>query len=43
MLDVSRNKIPTKHTLFGLVDLMLRFKMNQLQVRSRHLKTVQIL
>ncbi|TNF84850.1 MAG: glycoside hydrolase, partial [Acidobacteria bacterium] len=36
MLDVSRNKVPTLETLFGLVDLLAGWKINQLQLYTEH-------
>ena len=36
MLDVSRNKVPTMETLFGLVDLLAGWKINQLQLYTEH-------
>ena len=36
MLDVSRDKVPTMQTLFGLADLMLECKMNELQLYTEH-------
>lgn len=32
MLDISRNKIPTMDTLFGLIDFLADLKINQLQL-----------
>ncbi|WP_342476978.1 family 20 glycosylhydrolase [Paenibacillus sp. FSL H7-0350] len=32
MLDISRNKIPTLDTLYGIIDLMADLKLNQLQL-----------
>jgi len=36
MLDVSRDKVPTLDCLFGLVDLMVELKLNQLQLYTEH-------
>jgi hexosaminidase len=36
MLDVSRDKVPTMTTLYELVDLLARFKVNQLQLYMEH-------
>lgn len=36
MLDISRAKVPTMETLFGLIDLMARLKLNQLQLYFEH-------
>ena len=36
MLDVSRDKVPTTATLFGLVDLLAELKVNQLQLYTEH-------
>jgi hypothetical protein len=36
MLDVSRDKVPTLATLYGLVDLLARWKVNQLQLYMEH-------
>jgi len=36
MLDVSRNKVPTMATLFGLVERLAGFKLNQLQLYTEH-------
>ncbi|MFX1282977.1 MAG: glycoside hydrolase family 20 zincin-like fold domain-containing protein [Promethearchaeota archaeon] len=36
MLDVSRDKVPTMETLFGLIDMLAKFKMNQLQLYMEH-------
>lgn len=36
MLDVSRNKVPTMETLYGLVDLLASLKMNQIQLYTEH-------
>ncbi|MDD4017196.1 MAG: family 20 glycosylhydrolase [Kiritimatiellae bacterium] len=36
MLDISRDKVPTMETLFGLVDLLSGLKINQLQLYTEH-------
>ena len=36
MLDVSRDKVPTMHTLFALVDLLASLRYNQLQLYVEH-------
>ncbi|MGC8782655.1 MAG: beta-N-acetylhexosaminidase, partial [Anaerolineae bacterium] len=36
MLDVSRDRVPTMETLFGLVDLLASWKINQLQLYTEH-------
>ena len=36
MLDVSRDRVPTMETLFGLVDLLSEWKVNQLQLYTEH-------
>src|SRR5688500_11680926 len=36
MLDISRDKVPTMETLFGLVDLLAHLKVNQLQLYTEH-------
>jgi hexosaminidase len=36
MLDISRNKVPTMETLFGLVELLAGWKINQLQLYTEH-------
>jgi hypothetical protein len=36
MLDISRDKVPTMETLFGLVDLLAHLKANQLQLYTEH-------
>ena len=36
MLDVSRDKVPTKQTLFNLVELVASWKINQLQLYTEH-------
>lgn len=36
MLDISRNKVPTMATLFGLVDKLTELKLNQLQLYTEH-------
>jgi len=36
MLDVSRDKVPTMETLFGLVDMLAEWKVNQLQLYMEH-------
>ena len=36
MLDVSRNKVPKLATLFDLVDMLARFKINQFQLYMEH-------
>jgi hypothetical protein len=36
MLDVSRDKVPTLHTLFDLVEMLATWKINQLQLYFEH-------
>lgn len=36
MLDISRDKVPTMETLYGLVDLFAGWKINQLQLYTEH-------
>ncbi|HYN87970.1 MAG TPA: family 20 glycosylhydrolase, partial [Ardenticatenaceae bacterium] len=36
MLDVSRDKVPTRETLLSLVDLLASWKINQLQLYTEH-------
>lgn len=36
MLDISRDKVPTMDTLYGLVDLFAGWKINQLQLYTEH-------
>ncbi len=36
MLDISRDKVPTLETLFGLVDMLAGWKVNQLQLYTEH-------
>ncbi len=36
MLDVSRGRVPTMETLYGLVDLLSSLKLNQLQLYTEH-------
>ncbi len=36
MIDVSRNRVPTRETLLGYLDLMLLMKMNQFQLYTEH-------
>jgi hexosaminidase len=36
MLDVSRDKVPTMQTLYGLVDQLAALKFNQLQLYTEH-------
>ena len=36
MLDISRDKVPTLHTLRGLIDTLARWKVNQLQLYMEH-------
>jgi len=36
MWDISRTKVPTQETLFGLIDLLASFKVNQLQLYTEH-------
>lgn len=36
MLDISRDKVPTLETLYGLVDLLAGWKINQLQLYTEH-------
>lgn len=36
MLDISRDKVPTMDTLYGLVDLLASLKYNQLQLYTEH-------
>jgi hexosaminidase len=36
MLDISRDRVPTMDTLYGLVDLLASWKINQLQLYTEH-------
>lgn len=36
MLDISRDKVPTMDTLFGLVDMLAGLKVNQFQLYTEH-------
>ena len=36
MLDISRDKVPTMGTLFGLVDMLAGLKVNQFQLYTEH-------
>ena len=36
MLDISRDKVPEMETLYGLVDQMAEWKLNQLQLYTEH-------
>src|ERR671913_1471877 len=36
MLDVSRDKVPTMGTLFGIIDMLAELKVNQLQLYTEH-------
>ena len=36
MLDISRDRVPTMENLFGLVDLLSEWKVNQLQLYTEH-------
>jgi len=36
MLDISRDKVPTMETIFGLVDLLASWKINQFQLYTEH-------
>lgn len=36
MIDCSRDKVPTMETLFDLIDMLARFKVNQLQLYIEH-------
>jgi hypothetical protein len=36
MLDISRDKVPTMASLYGLVDLLANWKINQLQLYTEH-------
>ena len=36
MLDISRDKVPTMKTLYGLVDLLSTWKVNQFQLYTEH-------
>jgi len=36
MLDISRDKVPTMETLYGLVDMLASWKINQLQLYTEH-------
>ena len=36
MLDISRDKVPTMETLYGLVDTLASWKINQLQLYTEH-------
>jgi len=36
MLDISRDKVPTMHTIYDLVDLLASWKINELQLYTEH-------
>jgi hexosaminidase len=36
MLDISRDKVPTMETLFGLIEMLSGWKLNQLQLYMEH-------
>jgi hypothetical protein len=36
MLDISRDKVPTKETLYALIDMLAGWKINQLQLYTEH-------
>lgn len=36
MLDISRDKVPTMATLFGLIDMLAEWKVNQFQLYMEH-------
>ena len=36
MLDISRDKVPSMKTLFGLIDLLSEWKINQFQLYTEH-------
>ena len=36
LVDISRDRVPTMETLFALVDLLARLKLNQLQLYTEH-------
>jgi hypothetical protein len=36
MLDVSRDRVPTMETIYGLVDLLAEWKLNELQLYMEH-------
>ncbi len=36
MLDVTRDRVPTMETLYGLVDLLAEWKVNQIQLYTEH-------
>ena len=36
MLDISRDKVPAMETLYGLVDMLASWKINQLQLYTEH-------
>ncbi len=36
MLDISRDRVPTMETLYGLVELMASLKLNELQLYTEH-------
>jgi hypothetical protein len=36
MLDISRDKVPTMQTLYGLVDMLAEWKVNQFQLYMEH-------
>lgn len=36
MLDISRDKVPTMETLFGMVDLLAELKVNEFQLYTEH-------
>ncbi|GAH23368.1 unnamed protein product, partial [marine sediment metagenome] len=36
MLDISRNKVPKMETLYALIDLLSKLKINQFQLYTEH-------
>ncbi len=36
MLDISRDKVPTMETLYGLIDMLASWKINQFQLYTEH-------
>ena len=36
MLDISRNRVPTMKTLYGLIDMLASWKINQIQLYTEH-------
>ena len=36
MLDISRNRVPTMETLYGMIDMLAGWKVNQIQLYTEH-------